>query len=736
MCSFFAAIFSGCERNGERVSRVAAVSSENGQNIVVAKPSEACKQCHEDIYASWQQSDHANANRLFDLDDWKRAFMPTQYFTQGGDVSRFYVDPKSGKAVIETIGSDGSLKGFTPEMVLAYRPLVQFLIPEAGGRWQTTELAWDVNQHDWFNVYGEEHRQPEEWGHWSRRGMNWNAQCAVCHTSFYSKNYDPASDSYASAWKEMGINCQQCHGEMPEHMANPEADVLPTEKVTDGAYFESCVSCHSRREDLTGHFRIGDRFTDHHRLQLPVSDRYYFSDGQIKDEVFVYGSFLMSKMHQQGVRCMDCHDPHSMGLKLPFENNALCMRCHQSPGLDGATVIDPVTHSHHQEGSMGNRCVECHMPERTYMERDPRRDHGFHTPDPFLSEELGLPNACMNCHDQEGEGTEWVKTAYLEWYGDSENLQSKRAHARVVARGYQRDPSVKPAMIELLSKENSPMWKGAFIQMLLEMQPTQEEFNAMVPYLQDEHAIVRSATVQALSNFPEMDALLKPKLEDESRLVRLDASWYLRDQLPESDILLEEELMHYMDYTSDQPGGALRKAHFHAEKGDKTEALKWMQKVVLWDQTSADAWVNRGLMLNRFDEREQAIESFEKAHELAPNSVIPLSYAAMLISETGSLSDIQAAWERILKVDETYGRAWYNLGLLMAQNGNPSAAISYLDQGIAVTPDDPDIRYAKATILYQNGDVEKAKNTLVRLLEISPNYTPALRMQQLLDTGR
>ena len=32
------------------------------------------------------------------------------------------------------------------------------------------------------------------------------------------------------------------------------------------------------------------------------------------------------------------------------------------------------------------------------MARDPRHDHGFTIPDPLLTKELGIPNACNRCH--------------------------------------------------------------------------------------------------------------------------------------------------------------------------------------------------------------------------------------------------------------------------------------------------------------------------------------------------
>jgi len=677
-------LFSGCQ---PRVDDSTIVKSANGSDIVLERTSDSCRECHSDIFDNWKMSDHANANRRFVADEWNDAFSPTRYLTMGGVTSVF--ETRNGVASIETIGPDNQRHQYSPEMVLAHRPLVQFLIPFEGGRWQTTELAWDVQQKNWFDVYGDELRRPEEWGHWTQRGMNWNAQCAICHTSAYSKNYDSETDTYASSWKEMGISCQQCHGEMPVHKALPDEPLSAPETLSADAYYESCCSCHSRREDLTGQFRIGDQYSDHHRLQLPVEERYYFPDGQIKDEVFVYGSFLMSKMYQKEVRCLDCHDPHSLKLKLPFENNSLCMRCHQSPGTNGALPIDPVAHSHHSEQSIGNRCVECHMPERVYMQRDPRRDHGFHTPDPLLSDELEVPNACMNCHNKPDEGKEWVTSAFVEWYENSENLESKRNHARLIQSGYERKISAKPSLLNLLTSETSPIWRAAIIQMISEMGLNRDDIARIASYLNDESPLVRDAVVQGLSQFPAMDDMMKPLIHDSSRLVRIDASWYLRnDLIPES--VNEQELFHYMNYTSDQPGGALRKANFHAERGDKTEALKWINKVVKWDSTSPDAWIQRGLMLHQFTDDSAAIASFEQASRLAPDSAVPLAYLAMLTGEAGDPNASRSAWERVLRVDPLYGRAWYNLGLLMAQSGNTLAALSYLDQGIAVSPDDPD----------------------------------------------
>ena len=116
----------------------------------------------------------------------------------------------------------------------------------------------------------------------------------------------------------------------------------------------------------------------------------YHADGQQREEVYVWGSFLQSRMYQRGVTCMDCHDPHSQ--KLRAEGNALCTRCHN------ATEFDSPKHHQHSAGGKGAQCVTCHMPTQNYMVIHARQDHSMRVPRPDLSISLGSPNACTQCH--------------------------------------------------------------------------------------------------------------------------------------------------------------------------------------------------------------------------------------------------------------------------------------------------------------------------------------------------
>ena len=167
--------------------------------------------------------------------------------------------------------------------------------------------------------------------------------------------------------------------------------------------------------------RIGGPFLDDYEPDLLLPGLYY-ADGQIDGEVYVYGSFTQSRMYRHGVRCSDCHDPHT--LKLRATGNALCVRCHSPDGNPRfpslqKKVYDAPEHHFHPPGSPGAACVACHMPARTYMQLDRRRDHSLRIPRPDLTLEIGTPNACTGCHQD--RDARWaadflVGTApYMSW---------------------------------------------------------------------------------------------------------------------------------------------------------------------------------------------------------------------------------------------------------------------------------------------------------------------------------
>ena len=203
--------------------------------------------------------------------------------------------------------------------------------------------------------------------------------------------------------------------------------MVNTRELDSKQQVELCAPCHSRRSELGDYDHREVALLDH---QLPtlLEENLYHADGQILDEVYVWGSFTQSKMHQKGVRCSDCHDVHS--LQHHVAGNALCLQCHRADAYD--------TKAHHfhkkiHEGkpSDGALCVKCHMPEQAYMVIDERADHSIRIPRPDLTKTIGTPNACSQngCHPN--ETLDWVVDAFTKWYG-----QAKKPHyATALAAG-------------------------------------------------------------------------------------------------------------------------------------------------------------------------------------------------------------------------------------------------------------------------------------------------------------
>ena len=88
---------------------------------------------------------------------------------------------------------------------------------------------------------------------------------------------------------------------------------------------------------------FGEPLADTHRPAL-LEEGLYWPDGQMRDEVYNYASFLQSAMFAKGVTCSDCHDPHSQ--KLRAAGNAVCTQCHL------AAAFDAPSHTHHAAGPL------------------------------------------------------------------------------------------------------------------------------------------------------------------------------------------------------------------------------------------------------------------------------------------------------------------------------------------------------------------------------------------------
>lgn len=148
-------------------------------------------------------------------------------------------------------------------------------------------------------------------------------RCLSCHTTGY--------DAATGAYKSEGVNCEACHGPVPEdHPDEP----MPTNRAAS-----ACGGCHTE----------------------------------------TFFEWQVSQHRKNDLNCVACHDPHATQLKADTPS-ALCATCHRERAQS-------FTHTAHSE--QGLTCADCHLaPLDTQVEEGhAARDHSFNV-------RLSTCNAC------------------------------------------------------------------------------------------------------------------------------------------------------------------------------------------------------------------------------------------------------------------------------------------------------------------------------------------------------
>ncbi|MGI9511071.1 MAG: tetratricopeptide repeat protein, partial [Geminicoccaceae bacterium] len=605
--------------------------------------SEACVGCHEAAGRAWRHSHHALAWTLPDettvLGDFDEAV-----FEHKGVNTHFSRDGNDGFFVeIEEV--DGSQRRFEIEAVVGIAPLQQYLVATEEGRLQALDVAWDAVQERWYHLYPDQELRPGDGLHWTGPYKSWNARCAECHATGFVKNYDPRARRYASEQAEIGVGCEACHGPGEAHLAwtkEQKAEAASwhglTEKgftigftlISAEAEIQQCAGCHARREPLTdGNPLPGTSFHDAYRLAL-LREGTYHPDGSIQDEVYVYGSFLQSKMSANGVRCSDCHDPH--GAELKAEGDAICTQCHSAagnprfPSLRQATYDDP-SHHFHEVGSEGAACRNCHMIERVYMGTDGRRDHSFRVPRPDLSEETGAPNACTDCHGE--RDASWAAAEIASRYPGSARRGQHFSQTFAAAR--KGSASVKD-LLEIAEDQESPGIVRATALDLLRPVADPMVAERTEPMLGDDDPLVRSAAValQRAAPMSERIQRLVTVMDDPMQSVRIAAA---RE-------FLDAKIAHLPDRTAEKVREAM--GGWQASLLAKTDFPETHMAL------GGAALVQRNA--------PAAEHAFREAVHLDPQAVEAWTMLARILAATGDPDSAAAALDAALEANPKDGR--------------------------------------------------------------------------------
>ena len=696
----------------------------------------ACAECHAREARAWAGSDHDLAMELATEDTVLGSFEDSS-FTDAGATTRFHRGEDGGFRV-RAIGPDGEEQSFPVRYVFGVRPLQQYLVDIGGGRLQAHPVAWDVEKAEWLSLYPGEEIPLDDPLHWTRFGLNWNQGCADCHSTNLRKQYDPETNTYDTVWSEIDVSCEACHGPGEDHVAwaradgaRDDADLGLLVDLGVGAFtgrdrglqrtqIDTCAPCHSRRALVHPQDAWGVPFTESYRPEV-LGEELYHADGQILDEVYVYGSFLQSRMFAEGVTCTDCHDPHT--LKLVAEGNALCAQCHVP------ATYDAPDHTHHRAGSEGSACVACHMAETTYMQVDPRRDHGFHIPRPDLTVELGVPNACSRCHAD--QTAEWARDRVVEWFGPNrpDDVHETRAMAAARTDG---PAAAGPLAAIVANPERSAILRASALHFLQTSDPG-VALAAARSALNDPEPFVRSLAVVNTAAFATSQAdfeLLVPLLSDESRLVRTEAAISLSriasqrftGSADADTVAYEAALGEYVAgqmASADQPAAQMNLGVLRQNAGDDAGARAFYQQASRIEPAFVPARFNLAMLDATGGRSAEAEDGFREVIRRAPElAEAKYSLGLLLAEDKARLEESSEYLRAAARAAPDNPRFQYNAGLSVQHLGRPGEAEGYLRAAVNLRPNSPEFRNALAIFYVQQARWEEAMPQAERLLEL------------------
>jgi Tfp pilus assembly protein PilF len=476
----------------------------------------------------------------------------------------------------------------------------------------------------------------------------------------------------------------------------------------------------------------------------------YYADGQILDEVYVYGSFVQSKMYANDVRCSDCHNAHT--IKLHHEDNKLCLQCHQ------ASVYDTKQHHFHKkkgekgdpirsaEGTVlfevgsGAMCVQCHMPGRLYMVNDYRPDHSIRIPRPDLSVELGTPNGCSRCHVD--KTNEWSAEYTKKWYGSKHKFHfgTTFTAARTIV------PQAREELIQIVSDNLSPTLVRATALSLLGRYQGDSVIAAFRQALASDEAILRRT---ALMNLPRLDPdeqmeMAGPLLDDPVKGVRIEAARTLTripaDQLPSR---LQEPFTRALEefettalYSADFAASRLNLGALYSYLGQSDQAEHHFKKAVAIDRDFYTARTNLAVLYSRQGKNDLAEEQLRKALTVNPDLADVHYSLGLLLSEQKQYKEAAKHLHQATVGMPENARAQYNLGQLLAFLKQDEAAETALRRTIEIDPRNMNYLQAIAQFYLARGKLSQAEEIADQMIAARPGNPLGRQLLEYIDTKK
>ncbi|CAH7188783.1 putative deca-heme c-type cytochrome [Vibrio chagasii] len=748
----------------DKATKAVSKSKESGSSATYIG-SEACIDCHSAEVEAWQGSHHDMAMKHA-KDDSVLGDFDNQTITHQGKPNRFY--RKGDEFWVNIEGPDGQFKDYKISYTFAFEPLQQYMVEFEDGRVQLIPFAWDSRTKSeggqrWFHLYPDTTNTDEFY--WTNTGQNWNFMCADCHSTNLEKNYDMASNTYNTTWSEINVGCEACHGPASEHVeqakqaahsakANGGKSVQLTahygfdrdlsKSVKEWVYQEgnstlqpkdiihtnqvqTCAQCHSRRTQLNETAdHVKGSFFDKYRLSL-ISPELYHHDGQIYDEDYVYGSFLQSAMAEKGVTCTNCHDPHTAELKIAEE--AVCSQCHI------ASEYTPEKHTFHEANTEASKCTTCHMPETTYMEVDPRRDHSWHVPRPDISQHIKTPNVCTSCHEDKTD--QWADKQIGQWFPDSKYRNQQHFAVAFYADSIGHRGAEDALAYSAQDSSLSNIIRASSLERL-SGNTGKNTLISLARAVKHDDEMIRLGVVQGSSGFPFTDRwqILEPLLTDPVLSIRSETAgalvryWGEMNPLQKDQIKPAlEEYIEIQRFNGDRGFGRTNLGNVYRDLGKHEQAIEYYLGAIEIEPYFENSYANLADLYRALGDESKALVTLKQGIQAQPkSSVLPYS-AGLALLRVKDYDQATRYLKQAAETAQTDPQYWYVYGLAL-EKSDVLAASQSLHKAYQFSRN-PQHLYAQCEVLARNSHIPGVPKAFEQCISSLSKVAPPEAINQL-----
>src|SRR5688572_11275864 len=148
------------------------------------------------------------------------------------------------------------------------------------------------------------------------------------------------------------------------------------------------------------------------------------------------------------------------------------------------------------------------------------------------------------------------------------------------------------------------------------------------------------------------------------------------------------------------------------------------RRALEFDPDNPETVVKLGRVLRTVGRNEEALEFFQRYHQMVPGDFLGLAHIGSCLSAMGRYQEAESYLRRaVAGIDDP--QTHYNLGLLLSITDRTPEAIAEYEKALARDPMHADARLNMATSLARLGRMDQASRELTRLVEEDPDNAVA-----------